>query len=150
MFPFTSVNRMRRGLRTPPLVGFALMQASILGHAAAAAPSTAEAPAQTGGELFSELFFLKLGFSFMIGLAMGFALKIAFKIALFVIGLIVLALFGLQFAGIADVNWSGLEMHYDGWAAWMGASASTFFGFAGDNLTSAASFLAGLAVGLRF
>ncbi|MBK1721082.1 hypothetical protein CKO23_02295 [Thiocystis violacea] len=107
------------------------------------------APAIDGGALFSEYFFLKLGFSFMVGLAMGFALKIAFKIALLVIGLILLALFGLQISGVIDVNWGGMEVHYDGWADWVGASASTFFGFVGDNLTSAASFFAGLAVGLK-
>ena len=99
--------------------------------------------------LFSEFFFLKLGFSFMVGLAMGYALKIAFKIALLVIGLILLAVFGLQYAGIVDVNWTGLEAHYDSWADWLGAAAGVFFGFVGDNLSSAASFLAGLAVGLR-
>jgi uncharacterized membrane protein (Fun14 family) len=106
-------------------------------------------PGAEGGSLFSELFFLKLGFSFMVGLAMGYALKIAFKIALLVIGLILLAVFGLQFAGIVDVNWTGLEAHYDSWTDWLGAAAGVFFGFVGENLTSAASFLAGLAVGLR-
>ncbi|MBK1719648.1 FUN14 domain-containing protein [Thiocystis violacea] len=124
-------------------LAFALVQASTL-KAAEAPPTTSD------GALFSELFFLKLGFSFMIGLAMGFALKVAFKIALFVIGLILLATFALQFAGLLDVNWSGLEVHYDGWADWMGAGAGVFFGFVGDNLTSAASFLAGLALGLKF
>lgn len=111
------------------------------------------APGQDGpadGAFFGEYFFLELGFSFMVGLAMGFALKVAFKIALIVIGLILLALFGLQFTGVVDVNWGGLEVRYDDWADWMGASAGAFFGFVGDNLTSAASFLAGLAVGLKF
>ncbi|WP_240905668.1 FUN14 domain-containing protein [Thiorhodococcus mannitoliphagus] len=102
-----------------------------------------------GGALFSQYFFLKLGFSFMVGLAMGFALKVAFKIALFVVGLLLLSLFGLQLAGVIDVNWSGMEIHYDGLATWLGAAAGSFFGYVGDNLTSAASFFAGLAVGLK-
>ena len=112
-------------------------------------------PADTGppgdaGGLFSEAFFLKLGFSFMIGLAMGFALKVAFKIALFVMGLILLALFLLQYQGVIDVDWSGFEVHYDTWIDWLSAHAGVFFGFVGDNLTSAASFLAGLALGLKY
>ncbi|NEV63852.1 FUN14 domain-containing protein [Thiorhodococcus minor] len=111
-------------------------------------PGGADTPTD-GGALFSDYFFLKLGFSFMVGLAMGFALKIAFKIALFVVGLTLLALFGLQLAGVIDVNWGGMEVHYDGMASWLGAAAGSFFGYVGDNLTSAASFFAGLAVGLK-
>lgn len=119
-----------------------------------AVASTPEQPAPSlsnnAGEIFTELFFLKLGFSFMIGLALGFALKVAFKIALLVMGLILLGIFGLQYAGLVAVDWSGFEVHYDGWIAWLGASAGVFFGFVGDNLTSAASFLAGFALGLRY
>ncbi|AFL75432.1 FUN14 domain-containing protein [Thiocystis violascens] len=106
--------------------------------------------AGSAGELFTESFFLTLGFSFMIGLAMGFALKVAFKIALLVIGLMLLGVFGLQYAGLVDINWSGVEAHYDGWMAWLGAFAGVFFAFVGDNLTSGASFLAGLALGLKY
>lgn len=112
-------------------------------------PANAELPGDAGG-LFSEAFFLKLGFSFMIGLAMGFALKVAFKIALLVMGLILLALFLLQYHGVIDVDWSGFEVHYDTWIDWLGAHAGVFFGFVGDNLTSAASFLAGLALGFKY
>lgn len=99
--------------------------------------------------MFTEMFFLKMGFSFMVGLAMGFALKVAFKIALLVIGVTLLGIFGMQYAGLIDVNWSGVELHYDGWADWLGANGSAFLGFVGDNLTSAASFVGGLAVGLK-
>lgn len=112
-------------------------------------PANTELPGDAGA-LFSEAFFLKLGFSFMIGLAMGFALKVAFKIALFVMGLILLALFLLQYHGVIDVDWSGFEVHYDTWIDWLSAHAGVFFGFVGDNLTSAASFLAGLALGLKY
>ncbi len=111
--------------------------------------STGTALPGTGGDLFSEAFFLKLGFSFMIGLALGFALKIAFKIALAVIGLILLADLLRSDVGIVEVNWSGLEVHYDGWSTWLSAHAGAFFDFIADNLSSAASFLAGLALGLK-
>jgi uncharacterized membrane protein (Fun14 family) len=99
--------------------------------------------------LFNETFFLKLGFSFMVGLALGFALKVAFKVVLLVAGLILLGVFALQYAGILAVNWSGLEVHYNGWVDWFGANAGAFFDFIGSNLTSAASFMAGLVMGLK-
>lgn len=111
---------------------------------------TAPQPVSRASGFFTESFFLTLGFSFMIGLAMGFALKVAFKIALFIIGLLLLGVFGLQYAGLVDVDWSGLEVHYDGWMDWLSAVAGVFFGFVGDNLTSATSFLAGLALGLKY
>jgi uncharacterized membrane protein (Fun14 family) len=101
------------------------------------------------GALFNEGLFLKLGFSFMVGLAVGYALKIAFKIALVAVGVILLGVFGLQYAGLVQVDWSGLELRYDTWADWLSVNGSVFLSFIGDNLTSAASFLAGLALGLK-
>ncbi|HSO83813.1 MULTISPECIES: FUN14 domain-containing protein [Thiocapsa] len=106
------------------------------------------APVEAAG-LFNETFFLKLGFSFMVGLALGFALKMAFKLVLLVVGLILLGVFALQYAGILDVNWSGLEIHYDGWVEWLTVNGGAFFDFIGGNLTSAASFTAGLVMGFR-
>ena len=118
-----------------------------------AAPAAPEVPATTGdasaGELFTQGFFLELGFSFMVGLAAGFALKVAFKIALVVIGLIVLGVFGLQYAGLVDVNWTGVESHYDTWADWLGSQGGAFLDFMGRNLSNTASFIAGLALGFR-
>lgn len=106
-------------------------------------------PSVDAAGLFNETFFLKLGFSFMVGLALGFALKVAFKVVLLVAGLILLGVFALQYAGILDVNWSGLEVHYNGWVDWFVANAGAFFDFIGGNLTSAASFMTGLVMGLR-
>jgi uncharacterized membrane protein (Fun14 family) len=117
------------------------------------APPLPKAPATAGGEsageLFSQAFFLELGFSFMVGLAAGFALKVAFKIALVVIGLIVLGVFGLQYVGLVDVNWSGVESQYDTWAGWLGSQGGAFLDFMGRNLSNTVSFIAGLALGFR-
>ncbi len=145
-------NPVRLALAWPLAAGICGLAATL---PAAASPTplpeqpTTELPSDGGG-LFTQAFFLELGFSFMIGLAMGFALKVAFKIALVVIGLILLALFGLQYVGFVEVNWSGIEVQYDGWVHWLSVNAGAFFGFVGRNLTSAASFLAGLALGLKF
>lgn len=118
-----------------------------------AAPPLAEppidAPAGVAGSLFDEAFFLKLGFSFVVGLAVGFALKVAFKIALVTLGVLLLGISALQYAGLVDVNWSGLEVHYDTWAEWLSVNGSALLEFMGSNLASGASFLAGLGVGLR-
>jgi len=99
--------------------------------------------------LFNEAFFLKLGFSFMVGLAVGYALKAAFKITLVLIGLILLGIFALQYAGIAHIDWSGMEVRYDTWADWLSVNGPAFLDFIGSNLSSSASFIAGLAVGLK-
>lgn len=116
--------------------------------ARAQVPEGLAPPADAGG-LISQALFLKLGFSFMVGLALGYAIKIAFRIALLVAGLVLFALLLLQYKGFIQVEWSALERVHDGWTQWLGAQAGAFFGFVGRNLTSAASLLAGLAVGLR-
>jgi len=113
-------------------------------------PDHASGAPASAAEIFNSSFFLTVGFSFMVGLAMGFALKIAFKIALLVMGVILLGVFGLQYAGVVEVNWTGLEGHYDGWAAWFSAAGSNFLDFAASHLSGGVSFLAGLALGLKF
>jgi uncharacterized membrane protein (Fun14 family) len=112
------------------------------------APS-APAPASDGGELWSSGFFLEMGFSFIVGLAVGFALKIAFKIALVLGGALLVVLFALQYAGLIDINWAGMESNYDGLVDWLGAYAGGLKDFMAENLSNTASFTAGLLVGLK-
>lgn len=113
-------------------------------------PMLAQSPADTSPALsLNEEFFLKLGFSFLVGMAVGFALKVAFKVALVVLGVILIGVYALQYADLVDVNWSGIESHYDTWAGWLGVRGSAFLDFMGENLSSSASFLAGLALGLK-
>lgn len=106
-------------------------------------------PVTDFGALFNEAFFLKLGFSFIVGLAVGYALKFTFKIVLAMIGLFLIGLFALQYAGMAHVDWSGMEVRYDTWAAWLSVNGPAFLDFIGSNLSNTASFLAGLAMGLK-
>jgi len=114
-------------------------------------PGTTPPAAPTvSDDLFSNGFLLKLGFSFIVGLAVGFALKVALRLALVVGGVLLIALFGLQYAGIIDVDWTGMQTHYDGLAAWLAAYAGALKDFMVANLSSAASFSAGLILGLRF
>jgi uncharacterized membrane protein (Fun14 family) len=63
--------------------------------------------------------------------------------------LILLGIFALQYAGIAQVDWSGMEVRYDTWATWLSVNGGAFLDFVGNNLSSTASFIAGLALGLK-
>jgi len=109
-------------------------------------------PPPTAGEedFFSSGLFLQLGFSFMVGLAIGYALKVAFKVALVVGGLLLLLLFSLQYSDIIKVNLAGMESNYGDFVNWLTAYSGMLKDFIADNLSSAASFTAGLLLGLRF
>ena len=109
---------------------------------------------QRGGYVGEPAFFspenlLNLGFSFIVGLAVGYAFKIAFKIALVGGGLLLIALFALQHAGLIGINWVGMEAGYDSFAAWFGAYASALKDLMTRNLSNAAAFGAGLLLGLK-
>jgi uncharacterized membrane protein (Fun14 family) len=123
-------------------------------------PPTAEAalpfpsPAERGGYVVEPAFFspenlLNLGFSFIVGLAVGYAFKIAFKVALVGGGLLLIALFALQNAGLIGINWVGMEAGYDSFAAWFGAYAGALKDFMTQHLSNAAAFGAGLLLGLK-
>jgi uncharacterized membrane protein (Fun14 family) len=100
-------------------------------------------------DLLSSGFFLQLGFSFIVGLAVGYALKVAFKIAVAVGGLLLVLLFSLQYKGIIEVDWAGMESNYDSLVDWLTAYATGLKGFVADHLASAASFTSGLLLGMR-
>ncbi|MCG6859711.1 MAG: FUN14 domain-containing protein [Chromatiaceae bacterium] len=119
------------------------------GTLAASPASSPESPPVGAESLFSSGFFLRLGFSFIVGLAVGYALKVAFKIALVVCGLLLILLFSLQYNGLIEVNWTGMESNYDGIAAWLAAYGGVLKDFMADHLSSAASFTTGLLLGLR-
>ena len=109
---------------------------------------------QRGGQVVEPAFFspenlLNLGFSFIVGLAVGYAFKIAFKVALIGGGLLLIALFALQHAGLIGINWVGMEAGYDSFAAWFGAYASALKDLMTQNLSNAAAFGAGLLLGLK-
>lgn len=93
--------------------------------------------------------FFRLGFSFFAGFCIAFALRSVIKIAIVVIGLILLAIVGLQATSMLQVDWSGLGGIFDGIAAWVGSQTGSFQEFLTGYLPSSASGLAGLAVGFR-
>ena len=62
---------------------------------------------------------------------------------------LLLALFGLQYAGVIDVDWSRMSEHWDAIAAWLGEQTASFRDFITGYLPSAASALAGMALGFK-
>lgn len=93
--------------------------------------------------------FLKLGFSFFIGVAVGYALRTFFKFGLVAVGAIALAIFGLSYMGLLEVDWVAIESRYDALALRLREEISSLAGFAKGSLPSAALGGLGLFAGLK-
>jgi len=91
----------------------------------------------------------RLGFSFFVGFAIAYALRSFMKISLITIGVVLLGLFGLQYAGIVDVNWQAMEAHYDTAAEWLGNQTQSFTAFVQGYLPSAGMAGFGFVTGFR-
>ncbi len=91
----------------------------------------------------------RLGFSFFVGFVIAYALRTFLKIALLAAGVLILALFGLQYAGLIDVNWGAIEGRYDGIIAWLKDQSGDMTQFIQGYLPSTASAALGFVVGWR-
>lgn len=91
----------------------------------------------------------RLGFSFFAGFCIAFALRLFFKAAVAFIGLVLLATFALQYAGLVSIDWSSIAGHADGAMAWAKEQFASFRHFIVGQLPSAGSAIAGLYVGWR-
>ncbi len=100
-------------------------------------------------ETLSPQFFLTLGFSFAIGMGMGYALKVAIKLTLLLGGILLVGIFALQYAGLIQVDWTGMETHYTGVMAWLQAYSAGLKAFMLTHLSHTASFFAGVLLGFR-
>ena len=65
------------------------------------------------------------------------------------VGLLALAVFGLQFAGLLSVDWTAMSDRWDGLLAWLGPQVSSFRAFITGQLPSATTATAGLIAGWR-
>ena len=90
-----------------------------------------------------------LGFSFFVGFAIGAAVRAFLKMAIIVIGVMLLLLFGLQYAGVIAVDWSVMEGHYDRIVEWLKNETSGFKAFIQGALPSSAMAATGLFFGFR-
>ena len=114
----------------------------------AAASAEIEASPPTGSDLLSPALF-KLGFGFFIGFSMAYAVRTFMKVSLVAAGFFAMLLFGLQYAGIIEVNWSVMADRYDSVAGWIGAQTQSFGAFVSGALPGTGAALAGGVIGLR-
>jgi len=118
------------------------------GNDQSASETAADGPEPSALETWSPALF-RLGFSFFVGFCIAYALRAFIKTALITIGLLLIALFALQSAGIVDVDWSGMGDRFDSAMQWVRAQATSFQNLVTGYLPSAASAGAGLFMGFR-
>jgi uncharacterized membrane protein (Fun14 family) len=97
-------------------------------------------------EVWSPAIF-RLGFSCFAGFCMAYALRAFMKITIVVTGIALLGLFGLQYAGLINVDWGAMEGVYNTVTAWVRQQTGSFAEFVSGYLPSAASGAAGFAAG---
>ncbi len=94
--------------------------------------------------------FMKGGLSFAVAFAAGFALRTFMKLTMLVLGVVALAIFGLQKAGIVDaINWTVAEGYWDTLTANVGQQLESFKTFVTGSLPSAGAGTVGLISGFR-
>ena len=92
---------------------------------------------------------MQLGFSFVAGFSLGYALAFFLKLTLVIVGGLLLALFGLQYVSLVEVNWPGIQTYYEAFVAWMQPRAGGFREFVISNIPAAGMAGLGLLLGLR-
>ncbi len=111
--------------------------------------ATETAPGEETGVTSFSPFFVKGGLSFFVGFALGYALRTFFKISAIVIGVILLAIFGLSYAGVLDIDWTAIDTHFDQLVAKLKTEGSSFKTFITGSLPSAGIATLGLATGFK-
>ena len=99
-------------------------------------------------DLYSPAVF-RLGFSFFAGFAMAYALRQFVKITVATLGVVLLGLFGLQYAGLIQIDWGLLEGKLDAAAAFLQDQTESFTAFVRGYLPSTASAATGAFLGFR-
>jgi uncharacterized membrane protein (Fun14 family) len=92
---------------------------------------------------------LKGGLSFFLGFCIGYAVRTFFRISAVVIGLVGLAIFGLSYAGVLNVDWHMIEQGFDRIVAGVKEQASGFQAFITGSLPSAGLAAMGLFTGFK-
>jgi uncharacterized membrane protein (Fun14 family) len=92
---------------------------------------------------------MQLGFSFVAGFSIGYALAFFLKATALVAGVLLLMLFGLQYVGVVEVNWPGIQGFYDSFVAWVQPHAGSFQDFIASNLPSSGMAALGIFTGFK-
>lgn len=90
----------------------------------------------------------RLGFGFFLGYAVAFALRMFLRLTIVTLGFFFLALLGLQYAGLVEVNWGAIGQRYDSLAAWASAEFESVNRFLSGYIPSLGAAAAGAALGL--
>ncbi len=95
--------------------------------------------------------YLHLGGAFVIGLSLGYLLKKTFKIGLFVLGVVILILFGAEHYGLITINETGLTNMVDSGME-VAKTTGSFIQerlstFTAKGVTAVAGFVTGLKIG---
>ncbi len=91
----------------------------------------------------------RMGFSFLVGFCVAYALRAFVKVAILAVGMALLVIVGLHYAGLIDVDYSAMERGYDRLAEWAGAQTAGFREFLTGYLPSTASAALGLFAGFK-
>lgn len=111
-----------------------------------APPDSRPIPEEPDSSVLSPAIF-QMGFGFFLGFAIAFALRAFIKISFIAMGLFALALFGLEYIGLLSVQWGAIVDRYDSFSAWLSAQTESFSAFITGQIPSAATAIAGFAVG---
>jgi uncharacterized membrane protein (Fun14 family) len=105
-------------------------------------------PAAAPLEVWSPVM-VRLGFGFIAGFCIAYLLRAFVRVAALALGLAVLLVLGLQYAGLVQVDWAAIDGHYQASAQWLTGQFAGFRQFVTGQLPSAATGAAGLAIGLK-
>jgi len=92
---------------------------------------------------------VKVGFGFVAGLSLGLFLRNFLRLTLTFVGLVLLAVLGLEYAGFVEVHWDALGDGFESLAAGIGDQFESFKTFVTGRIPAAGSALAGLWAGFR-
>ena len=90
----------------------------------------------------------RLGFSFVVGFSIGYVLLLLLRTTAFLAGLVLLALFGLQYLGVLYLDWQNIETSYQSVLSWVLPRAENFRDFITHNLSSSGMAAMGILTGL--
>lgn len=99
-------------------------------------------------EVWSPALF-RFGLGFVLAFALGIALRSFFRLTLIFLALYALSLWGLQHAGILQINWTLLESRSQEAGAWFSSQVRTFEAFVAGYLPSGGAAALGLALGFK-
>ncbi len=105
-------------------------------------------PAAEAAPAWAPMLF-RLGFGFFAGFCIAYALRTFMKIFLFGCGVALLGMFGLQYAGLIEVDWSSVATRWEDARDWSLAQVSGFGSFVTGYIPSTASAIVGFGLGFR-